>query len=375
MLAPSAYAPAVGGVEEVTRNLAAQLVAGGDEVEIWTIRHPLTLPAESRVDGLVVRRFEMPLPSGHPLQLAQWPLAVRRAWKRLSRAADDFSPHLLHVHCFSANGVYAAALAARRHIPLVVTLHGETVTDDNHVYERSASLRAGLRYGLRSAAAVTAPSGFVLNDAQRFGLPQSTATVVPNGIELNEMPRPEPVPCPFRRFLLGVGRMVPNKGFDRLISAFSLLAPGYGDLGLLLAGEGPERIRLRDQAAQLGVADRVVLTGTLSPGKVAWLMQRAAALVLPSRVESFGVVVLEAMRAGCPVVASACGGVSEVVTNDKTGLVVDASDPETLAGAISAVLDDEALAERLVATAREWSANFDWLRIAELYRSIYRAVA
>src|SRR5581483_7195737 len=112
-LLPSAYAPAMGGVEELTARLARQLIAAGDDVEIWTIRHPADLPARDTIDEVVVRRFELPLPRLSGPSLLGFPLARRRALRALLAAAADFEPEVLHVQCFSANGIYAAWLARR----------------------------------------------------------------------------------------------------------------------------------------------------------------------------------------------------------------------------------------------------------------------
>jgi glycogen synthase len=376
-LLPSAYAPSVGGVEELTRRLGDQLVAGGDQVEIWTIRHPRHLPADELVGGLRVRRFGMPMPRSRPAPLARFPAAAAGALWTLSRAAAEFRPDLLHVQCFSANGVYATALAAWKRLPLVVTLQGETVMDDQDIYERSAALRAGLRLGVRRAAAVTACSRFTLDDAvARFGLGRGRGLVVPNGVETTgDAGTPRPITVPFDRFVLGLGRVVAKKGFDLLLEAFARLAPWRPDLGLVLAGDGPARDGLADQAARLGLAGRVHFAGALGRAEVAWAMGAAQVFVLPSRVEPFGIVVLEALRAGRPVVVSSRGGAGEIVRHEREGLVADPMDSAQLAGSIARLLDDPELARRLAEAGRRRVLDFDWGGVAGEYREIYRSVA
>jgi glycogen synthase len=376
-LLPSAYTPSVGGVEELTRRLGDQLVAGGDQVEVWTIRHPHHLPADELIGGLRVRRFTLPMPRSHPVALARFPAAAARALWTLSWAAAEFRPDLLHVQCFSANGVYATALAIWKRLPLVVTLQGETVMDDQDIYERSAALRAGLRLGVRRAAAVTACSRFTLDDAvERFGLHRDGGRVVPNGVEIaGDGGVPRPIAVPFQRFVLGLGRVVAKKGFDLLLEAFALLAPRRPDLGLVLAGDGPGRTGLAAHAARLGVADRVHFAGALGRAEVAWAMAAADVFVLPSRVEPFGIVVLEALRAGRPVVVSSRGGAGEIVRHEREGLVADPLDSAQLAGAIARLLDDRDLARRLAEAGRRRVRDFDWSAVAGEYRAIYRSVA
>src|SRR5919197_3060370 len=208
-LLPSAYAPAVGGVEELSARLATHLAHAGDNVQIWTIRHPHDLPIEERIDGIDVRRLAMPLPRLAPSSLTRAPFAISSAARQLLRVARGFRPDLVHVQCFSANGVYATWLAKRLRVPLVITLQGETVMDNMDIYERSVTLRTSLPVALRVADAVTGCSRFVLDDAERrFGLPQGRARVIPNGVDLDEDVRARALDLPFARFVLTVGRVV-----------------------------------------------------------------------------------------------------------------------------------------------------------------------
>jgi glycosyltransferase involved in cell wall biosynthesis len=371
-LFPSAYAPWVGGVEELTRRLAVELTGCGDEVEVWTLRHPHTLPEQEEIGGLRVRRFSLPLPGASPRSLVAFPRAARAGLHALRRAAAEFRPDVVHVQCFSANGVYAAAL---RGTPVVVSLQGETVMDDRDIYERSLALRLGLRAGLRRAASVTACSSFVLADAyRRFGLREGRGAVVPNGVDLAGEAVSAPLSVPFDRFVLGLGRVVRKKGFDLLLDAFARLAPERPGLGLVVGGDGPEREALAARVHELGLDGRVLLPGTLSRAQVAWAMANASVFVLPSRVEPFGIVVLEALRARRPVVVSTHGGATEIVRDEREGLVADPFDPDALAAAIARTLDEVALRARLSRAGEARVRAFDWPLVAERYRSIYRSV-
>lgn len=375
-LLPSGYAPAVGGVEELTRRLADRLVANGDEVEVWTFRHPDDLPTDEVIDGVRVRRFAFPLPSARPASLLRFPGRARAVLADLSRAADDFAPDVLHVQCFSANGVYATALAARRRIPLIVTLQGETVMDDHDIYERSTSLRLGLRWAMRRAEVVTACSGFVLDDAQeRFGLPPGRGVVVPNGVELDGDATPRPLELPFDRFVLGLGRVVPKKGFDLLLAAFATIADDHPDVGLVIGGDGPSRSELRRQAMAMDLENRVHLPGPMDRAHVAWAMGNAEVFVLPSRVEPFGIVVLEALRAARPVIVSSQGGATDIVRHGREGLVVDPSDIPALASAIDQLLTGTERAQEMGRAGRQRVAEYGWDRVVNRYRDVYRSAA
>ena len=374
-LLPSAYAPAVGGVEELTHRLAAQLTLEGDAVEVWTNRHPASLPRAELVEGVQVRRFGFAMPSSRPRQLTGFPLAAGGTLRELRRAARALRPDVLHVQCFSGNGVYAAALSALTRTPLVVSLQGETVMDDHDIYEHSASLRTGLRRGLRRAAAVTGCSRFVLDDAvRRFGLPAGAGTVVPNGVDLRDRPAREPLDVPFASFVFAVGRFVDKKGFDLLLDAFERIAGEHPGVGLVIGGDGDARGPLTERVREAGLEDRVSLPGRLSRDQVAWAMANATVFVLPSRVEPFGIVVLEALRGGRPVVVSGRGGAPEIVRDEEHGLVVDPCDTSALAAAIARLLDDAALRERLSGAAASRAADFGWEHITARYREVYAGV-
>jgi glycogen(starch) synthase len=372
VLFPSAYAPAVGGVEELTARLAFQLQAVGDDVEVWTIRHPTSLPAHEEIEGVTVRRFSTPLPTSDPRELLRFPLRFLSAIVDLFRATRRKRPDVLHVQCFSANGVYAMLLGAAFRIPVVVTLQGETVMDDNDVFEHSAVLRAALRLGLRRADVVTGCSRYTLDDAvARFGLPTSAGLVIPNGVDL-ETPRVAGKPVLPDRYVFAVGRIVQKKGFDLLLAAFAQVAPQQPNVSLVIAGQGRELEGLRVHAADLGLADRVVFPGVLSRAEVASAMAGAAVFVLPSRIEPFGIVVLEALRAGTPAIVSCHGGASEIARDGVEALVVDPADASELAGAVLRLLGDHEVAARLAAAGRERVDAFSWQAIAARYRALYR---
>jgi glycogen(starch) synthase len=374
-LLPSAYAPAVGGVEELTSRLACRLLDSGDDVEVWTIRHPPALPEDQELDRVRVRRFLLPMPRMSARALLSFPWDSRRALAKLVAAAEEFRPDVIHVQCFSANGAYATPLANHLRVPLVVTLQGETVMDDTDIYDRSLALRLALRRAGRKAAAVTACSRFVLQDAERrFGLAPGRGRVIPNGVELNEGAAAEPLSLPFERFVLGVGRVVEKKGFDLLLKAFERIAPLHPDLGLVIGGNGPARDQLVAAAASAGLADRVAFPGTLSRGQVAWALDAAAVFVLPSRVEPFGIVVIEALRAGCPTIVSNHGGATEIVRDGVDGIVADPYDTGALATAIQSLLTDELLAKRIGLAGRTRAVDFAWAEVAHRYRELYSHV-
>lgn len=248
---------------------------------------------------------------------------------------------------------------------------GETVMDARDIYGRSASLRLGLR----TARALTGYSEFVLNDAvARFALPSHRGVVVPNRVQIDDAVEPEPVELPFDRFVLAMGRVVEKKGFDLLIDAFSQIADRHPAVGLVIGGDGAARKVLHEKVRSSGLEGRVVLPGRFSRGNVRWATSRASAFVLPSRVEPFGIVVLEAMVAGLPVIVSGHGGAVEIVRDGVDGLVVDPVDRQALGAAIDRLLSNGAERERLIGAGRERVRSFEWPVITREYLGLYDQV-
>ncbi|WP_154345964.1 glycosyltransferase family 4 protein [Agromyces kandeliae] len=367
----SSYAPHVGGVEEHVRQVAHELQSNGCAVEVWSVDRG-TGPVVRDVEGVTVRYLPTPLPSGSIGGVGRFLRALPDAWRRWRRATRDFRPSVIHVHCFGPNGVYALALSRRFRLPLVVTSHGETVADDHAVFQRSAVLRTALRRALRRASAVTAPSSFVLDELRSdFGLVDGE--VVPNGVDLSLVGDADRSPFD-GRYVLAVGRLGRVKGFDLLVEAMDGIDLD-ADVRLVVVGDGPEQGVLEALVADRGPAERVEFAGRLAPAAVADAMAGALSVVVPSRMEAFGIVALEAWRSGAPLVMTDRGGAPGFVRDGVDGILVDPLDGAALRAAIVRVVGDERLRAALVAAGRQRVPEFTWARVARAYEDRYEAIA
>jgi len=394
-LLPSSYPPALGGVEELTRHLALALVDAGDEVEVWTPHGDDAQPETVEVrDDLIVRRFPMPLPAVKWSSLYRSATIGPRTLFSLRNAVDAFRPDVLNVVCFGPNGAYATTLARFTGLPLVVSLHGETVMDDADIFETSRVLRRALRRGLRAAAAVTACSAFTLADAERrFGLAPGRGSVIPSGVDLagvhsagadgvddppstgSEGQRaPGHLPAAGRPYVLALGRVVHKKGFDLLVEAYAGIGESRRTADLVVGGTGPALEELRSRAETLGLRESVHFPGRLSRSQVTRYMAGADLFVLPSRVEPFGIVILEAWRAGVAVVATDRGGPPELVRDGVDGVLVDPFDTTSFTEAIEGILTDDTRRSAVAAAGRARVAEFAWPVVVERYRSLYASV-
>ncbi len=348
---------------------------------VYTMRWPKSLPARQTYEGIEVRRFVFRTPEGNPRRVAGAAATNPAILAGLVDALRRDRCQLIHIQCVSSAAWFAVQAARLLHLPLVATLQGELTMDADHIFERSPSARHALRRVLAQARAVTACSAATLAEAEAwYGHDLGRrARVIHNGVRVADfadvVPHHEDEP-----YVFALGRHVPQKGFDTLLEAMARLgAPGPEPAGprprrLLLAGDGPERPALEARARALGLADRVRFLGVTDRPTTAALFAGADLFVLPSRHEPFGIVSLEAMAAGTPVVATRVGGVAEIVADGTTGLLVAPEDPIALARAIERVGGDGALRHRLVAGGTSCAAEHDWSAIEARYGLVYDEV-
>lgn len=370
LLMPSAYYPHVGGIEELTRQMVLALRARGHEAAVLTNRWPEGVQPSEVLDDISVTRLRFPLPAVRPLPAARFMLASPGATLAVLRFVRRWQPDVVHVVGAGPQSVYIAALAALIGARVVFTAQGELTFDAHGVFERSASLRAGLRRMLRNADAVTACSAFVLRDLERFETVRGASQVIPNGVDPYEFTDAVPERG-FEPYVLAVGRLVPQKGFDVLVTAFA--SESLSGLNLVIAGGGFEQTRLEGRASELGISSRVHFVGSVDRSRLAQLFKGAHAFAFPSRGEAFGIALLEAMAAGVASVAAAAGGVPELARDGENALVVQPDDAEALASALARLTSDEHLRQHLIDGGRATAVELAWSRVAGLYEDVYRS--
>lgn len=377
-LIASSFHPHTGGVEEHVRHLARVLADRGHTVAVWTVDRGEHLGTRE-VDGVEVRYLPTPLPARSLRSLMAYAAGLPRAVTAWWRAYRSLRPDVLNVQCFGPNGLYGLALGRLTGTPLVVSSHGETFADDHDAFGESALLRWGLRKSLSRAEGVTGCSTIVLDDL-RTGYGLSDGTVVPNAIDVDEVAEPYlpswwPLAGPV---VLALGRVEHNKGFDLLLRAFAHATADDrlpDGASLVVGGEGSALDDLRSLAHELSVADRVLLPGRLGRAEVAGAVSQAGVLVVPSRVEAFGIVALEAWRGRCPLVMTSRGGAKDFVTDGVDGLVVDPEDTAALSSAVVQVLTDPDLGRRLAQAGAERVRDFTWDRVAGSYEDLYEGAS
>jgi len=217
-------------------------------------------------------------------------------------------------------------------------------------------------------------SNYMKNELQRlFGLPYEKINVVPNGVDLtlfNGIERDYDFRRKFamdnEKIILFMGRLVYEKGIQTLISAMPKILSHYNDAKLIIAGKGGMIDELRAQVNYLGLGNKVYFTGYLGSKDVQKMYKCADVAVFPSTYEPFGIVALEAMLSGTPVVTSDIGGLNEIVEHGVNGMKSYAGNPNSLADSILTLLFDPNLCENVSKKGIEKvKTQYNWSKITE----------
>lgn len=281
------------------------------------------------------------------------------------RARRAFDPDVLHAHWWFPNGLVGTWTARMADKPLVTTLHGTDV----RLARTVAFSRPGFRHVLQHSAAVTAVSQYLANEATEI-VSGPTPSVAPMPVATDLF---SPGGNRSKDRLLFVGRLNTQKGIETLVRALSLTTSGAS---LDVVGDGPDDSRLKELATELGVGERVRWIGSLPQPKLSDYYRSATALVVPSINEGLGLVAVEAQLCETPVIAFDSGGLSDVVQNDRTGLLVREISAGALAASIDSLLGRPDRGASLGAAGRLHAlATFAPESVARKYADIYRSVA
>lgn len=344
----------------------------GARVSAKWASHAAVDSAEARSGLRVLRPRYVALPKA--LLLAT---SGRRLWNATRETLDaEWARRpfdLIHAHVAVPNG--AAGVIAARHygVPLVLTVHG---ADVNVTLARSPALRKLVVQTCNASDTTITVSTRLATELEEAGVRPGLLEVVPNGIDPDEMGQVTPAgELAAGRWVLAAGNLVNSKGYDDLIRAVSLLAPAYEDVRVAIVGSGPERGRLERLARELRLKERVHFYGKQPPDRLHRLMAAADVFVLPSWREGFGIVYLEAMALGRPVIGCRGQGISDVIEDGVNGLLVEPRHPDGLAAAIRKVLDGSDSAREMGKKAQELvMAVYTWQVSAAKVHQVYERV-
>lgn len=380
--------PDAGGQNVYVARLSEELAARGHDVTVYTRRDSRRLPERVRLPaGTTV--VHVPAGPAEPLPKDELFPHMPAFGAHLSRAWGEERPDTVHAH-FWMSGL-AARIGARAHgVPVVQTFHALGTVKRRHQgrLDTSPYERVGVERHLgRVSGRVLATCTDEVYELAGMGVPPQQVSVVPCGVDIEHFhpagPTATAPPRERRHRLLATGRLVPRKGFDQAIRALGRLAD-LPDTELLVAGgpeaplldTDPEAERLWHTAERAGVRDRVRLLGAVDPADMPALVRSADVVLCVPAYEPFGIVPLEAMACGVPVLATDVGGHRDTVADRVTGRLVRPGDPDAIASAARELLGSEQLRRRMGRAGRaRVLARFTWQRVADGAEQVYRQVA
>jgi glycosyltransferase involved in cell wall biosynthesis len=371
--------PIGGGGGRAALHIARRLARRGHAVAILSSLFP-GLAEQEECDGVTIRRLRVrrkKMDECTPIELLSF---MRRSIPAARRLADEMKPSVVCAFFGIPGGPAAWRLRRRRGVPYVLSLRGSDVPRPELAgHQRLHSLtRPLLRRIYREAAGLIAVSDS-LRRAALAVLPGARIEVIPNGVDTERFKPPAGrAGGPFdvaqgRPELLFVGRLREFKGVQDAIAALPALERALGrPARLRIIGDGPSRPALEAQAAALRAAgsnSEVRFLGWLDPDALPAAYESASLLLLPSYVEGHSNVVLEALAAGLPSVASDAPGIRETITDGREGILVPPRAPDALASAAARVLADAETWRSMSRNARARAAEFSWEKIAAAYES------
>lgn len=305
-----------------------------------------------------------------PLLLA---LASVSACRQLIREGFDFD--VIDAHYYYPDGVAAALLARWFNKPLTITARGT----DLNLIPQYALPRRMIRWAADRAQASIGVCSALIDVLREWGVDPDCLHVMRNGVDLQRFsPQPQAaarqalgLSAEPQQLLLSVGHLIDRKGHDLAIRALAALAPDHPQARLVVIGEGPERAALQALACELGVQDKVRLTGALPQTELPTWYSAADVLVLASSREGWANVLLEAMACGTPVVASRIWGTPEVVTAPQAGRLVTERTGDAFARELRVLLS--APPER--AHTRAYAEGYSWEATTRAQVELFRRLA
>jgi glycosyltransferase involved in cell wall biosynthesis len=376
---------ALGGVDAGGQNLhvaelSSALAAAGHEVVVYTRRDDRAQQTEQTTpQGYRVVHVpagpDRRVPKDELLpHMGEFTEFVDAHWQKER-------PDVVHSH-FWMSGLVAALAAKRNGVPVVHTYHALGAVKRRHQGDADTSPPSRIRTERtigRAADRIIATCSDEVTELVRMGLPRERIKIVPCGVDCTQF-QPDGPAAPRRlpHRIVSVGRLVPRKGFGELIAAM----PGLPDTELIIVGgpdraalaEDPEARRLRELATRLGVASRVRLTGQVPRSRMPEVLRSADVVACVPWYEPFGIVPLEAMACGVPVLATAVGGLTDTVVDAVTGVLVPPRRPVALTSALKALLADPIKRSFLGAAGRDRvESRYPWSVIARQSAQVYES--
>ncbi|MFY9484258.1 MAG: glycosyltransferase [Patescibacteria group bacterium] len=315
-----------------------------------------------------------------PLQMLLAPFVIIFGSLALIRLVKQEKIDVVSAHWLVPNGVIAAMAKWATHMTSLVSTHVSLPGSDVFLAQRNPIVRPFAVWAARHTDLITSNSPQLGKDLQALGVNKTIVPVV-YGVDPNAFPplnhsKAQPLKS---LVVLGVGRLVPKKGFHLLLEAFAKTAKQFPETRLVLVGDGGERGNLQTQARALNIADRVIFAGTASPNKLKKHYQKADIFVLPSvrdergNLDDQSVAVMEAMASGLAVITTDFPGYRLTIDHGKTGFLFKEGDVDELTHYLKKLLARPKRRTQIGIAARQSvKQHFSWLAIGQQYRRLFK---
>lgn len=370
------FPPEIGGVGRYVWNLSNYLTKKGIEVVVITVPVVGNTSQRESADFPIYRISAVRVPPFDPIPLNMFSL--------LHTLAETENFNLVHLHGhFSFMSFFGFSFATLLNIPYVITHHGEglplTFVSRTHGCLRS-SLMA--KHVLKHAERIISVNSYEIGTlTQKYGIPKDKIIVIPNGVDLSQFDtiplsnQPLLSEWQDKKVVLSGGVLARWKGFEYLIHSMKLIVNEYEDARLVITGDGPDRSRLQDLVASLGIRKYVKFPGHVEAHLIPSFHKLSYLYVLPSIYDVCPTSVLEAMASEKPVVVTSFGGQKELVVDGVNGIMVPPANAEALSQAILTLLSCEGLASKMGKAGRKLvSERFAWSRLGEKILQAYRDI-
>ncbi len=371
----------VGGMAHVVAELSRALAQEGNEVDVITALDE-NLPEMEVMDKVNVHRVA-PY-HGRPLNFFAWVHQLNLAMLEKGVSLNNHRPFdLIHVHDWLA-AYPGRGLKYIYHMPLLATIHATEFGRSSGLHTDEQRYINEVEWWLTYEAwKVTCCSRFMREEVQTvFNLPADKIEIIANGIRPAAFRAETPDPAVRQRFaepeekiVFFIGRLVREKGVQTLLEALPMIRDRFPAVRLVVAGQGPYQEELNRLALQLGVDHQVTFTGFIDEETRNQLYAHADVAAFPSLYEPFGLVALEAMATGTPVVVGDTGGFAETVQDGVNGIRAESGNAGDLAQKIIGILENGDLAVRLSRQGfKDVEEKFAWPAIARQYESLYQKI-
>jgi len=375
------YPTYVGGIETCLHQLLPVLAELGVKVTLLTCAQK-GLPKHVHKGNLEVRRIEfLGLIGVLTARLKEhgilYGIIARALFLlmlpiHLIKAVKENNAEIIHVHCLCAlSALPASIVSLLAGKPLIVTIHGTFLGYYNKIAKPPLSWiipAAEKTYLLlKLYDKILVEDEYTYRMLRNLGIPMEKIQALPYpGVDTRRFREAQPIGgLRWEAIILHHGRLVRKRGIKTLIEAMPKIVKEFPEAKLVIAGEGPERQRLQRLVEKLGVSSHVKFLGLVPHEQIPNIIKSSKVIVVPSLIEGHSASIIEAMAAAKPVIATKVGGITEIIKNGETGILVDPENPDQIAEAVIKVLRDRDLAKTLAEKTAEKAEEYDVRKLAE----------